>query len=105
MAMNKKNYFWIIADQKSTEEEVPTTQTEAPATTTTTTRKPSRPKPSQKHLESSMVGGGERVPETSLIQVSMLPEPHRRAEYDPVVVSLGRKVNDDIYFIGEFQDY
>lgn len=45
--------------------------------------------------------GGEKVPENNLIQVSMLPEPRRRAEYDPVVVRLGHKVNDDIYFIGE----
>jgi hypothetical protein len=39
-----------------------------------------------------------------LLEMNVLPEPRRRAEQDPLVVSLGDRLNDDIYFIGKFTE-
>lgn len=53
-------------------------------------------RPREEHRDHELV-----MPRTGVVDMSMMPEPHRRAQQDPLVVSLDNKVNNDIYFIGE----
>ncbi|XP_011495460.1 PREDICTED: uncharacterized protein LOC105360286 isoform X1 [Ceratosolen solmsi marchali] len=41
----------------------------------------------------------EYAPIGGILEMNVLPEPRRRAEQDPIVISLGNRLNDDIYFI------
>ncbi|XP_031785679.1 uncharacterized protein LOC100678404 isoform X3 [Nasonia vitripennis] len=56
--------------------------------------KPTPKRPREEHRDHELV-----MPRTGVVDMSMMPEPHRRAQQDPLVVSLDNKVNNDIYFI------